>query len=553
MKAAIAVVAMVTAVAVGAGSADARRGGKASGAEKPKDPLMIVISLGKQRLTVFNGAKPIANSRISSGRPGYRTPKGVFSILQKRRRHYSNIYAGASMPNMQRLTWSGIAMHAGHLPGYPASHGCIRLPYSFSRKLFGMTQMNGRVVVTRGQPRPAAISHDNLLKPLPPGMPEPVETTALAPLETGAIGEAGAEPTTIRTRLAAAHKQAVAKHTDAVLSTGQRTRASVAAERRRNVEDLTTSLETAKSDHEAQSAKLREANAGLLDDVKALRLVKLQAKRVEKRLSTARAKLRETERKMRAFILRHQASTNDVSDSKAEQLRAAEDALEAEHVSFAADVDLIAHDLSQLSADIDKKSAAMAEKRAKRDAIRKAYTETAKSLRKIGQDLSEAKRIIENADKPITVVISRKTKTLKVRQGWGGEMLVADVDFEQPDAPLGTQVFFAHRYSEDGADLRWYALTADTNDAGSRKKRKKNRKYAKQTHTNFAAQPDEPITAPRPLPAQTPHNAIARVKIPVDVKSKLAEFIKPGSAIIVTDEGRSPETGKYTDLIVTYR
>ncbi|MEL7048168.1 MAG: L,D-transpeptidase family protein, partial [Pseudomonadota bacterium] len=134
-------------------------------------PLTIVVSLSKQRLVAYRGTNVVASSRISSGKAGHRTPKGVFSILQKRRRHYSNLYANAPMPFMQRVTWSGIALHAGHIPGYPASHGCIRLPYRFARKLFSITSMADRVIITNGSPTPKTFAHDGLIKPLPPGDP----------------------------------------------------------------------------------------------------------------------------------------------------------------------------------------------------------------------------------------------------------------------------------------------------------------------------------------------------------------------------------------------
>ncbi|MGI9404212.1 MAG: L,D-transpeptidase family protein, partial [Hyphomicrobium sp.] len=97
----------------------------------PTGPLLAVVSLGSQHVAIYSKDGLVARSRVSSGRRGRRTPTGVFSIIQRHRHHYSNIYRGASMPYMQRITWSGIAMHAsGSVPGYPASHGCIRLPYS---------------------------------------------------------------------------------------------------------------------------------------------------------------------------------------------------------------------------------------------------------------------------------------------------------------------------------------------------------------------------------------------------------------------------------------
>ncbi|MEL6747549.1 MAG: peptidoglycan-binding protein, partial [Pseudomonadota bacterium] len=135
-------------------------------------PLQLVISIPDQRIDVYRGTQHIAMSRVSTGRRGHATPKGIFTILQKNRRHYSNIYGGAPMPYMQRLTWSGIALHAGVVPGYPASHGCIRLPRAFARELFGMTDKEVHVVVANGVKVPSVINHDALFQPRPA---EPIE------------------------------------------------------------------------------------------------------------------------------------------------------------------------------------------------------------------------------------------------------------------------------------------------------------------------------------------------------------------------------------------
>lgn len=122
----------------------------------PSGPLLVVVSIDDQVAYVYRNAVQIARSTVSTGAPGHDTPTGVFTILQKNKVHESSIYKGAKMPNMQRLTWSGIAMHAGHLPGYPASHGCVRLPFEFSEKLFSVTDMGGTVVVTKRAAVPSA-------------------------------------------------------------------------------------------------------------------------------------------------------------------------------------------------------------------------------------------------------------------------------------------------------------------------------------------------------------------------------------------------------------
>jgi hypothetical protein len=117
----------------------------------PSGPVIILVSLPQQIMNVYRNGILIARSTISSGSKNHPTPAGVFTILEKNRSHYSKTYDNAPMPNMQRLTWCGVAFHSGHLPGYAASHGCIRLPYDFSNFLFSITQKGGTVVVADGK------------------------------------------------------------------------------------------------------------------------------------------------------------------------------------------------------------------------------------------------------------------------------------------------------------------------------------------------------------------------------------------------------------------
>lgn len=118
-------------------------------------PIYMVISIERQMVHVYSGDRLIGMARVSTGKAGHRTPTGEFPILQKRQWHRSNLYSNAPMPFMQRLTWTGIALHAGHDPGYPASHGCIRLPHAFARQLFGLTQIGTLVEVTQARLNPA--------------------------------------------------------------------------------------------------------------------------------------------------------------------------------------------------------------------------------------------------------------------------------------------------------------------------------------------------------------------------------------------------------------
>ena len=139
------------------------------------EPMTLVISLNQQKVDIYRGMTLITSSKVSTGMRGYATKAGVFSILEKRRHHRSNLYSGAPMPWMNRITWSGTALHAGVVPGYPASHGCIRLPFSFAPKLFKITTVGDNVIVARDRPAPQLIEHANLFQPLSPPMPAMVK------------------------------------------------------------------------------------------------------------------------------------------------------------------------------------------------------------------------------------------------------------------------------------------------------------------------------------------------------------------------------------------
>src|SRR4030081_524971 len=127
-------------------------------------PIMAIVSLNNQRITVYDADGWILRAPVSSGQKGRETPAGIFSVIEKDPDHHSNLYDDAWMPHMQRITWSGIALHGGPLPGYPASHGCIRLPYDFARRLFGMTRMGMRVIVAPTDVEPVEIAHPALAR-----------------------------------------------------------------------------------------------------------------------------------------------------------------------------------------------------------------------------------------------------------------------------------------------------------------------------------------------------------------------------------------------------
>ena len=173
-----------------------RSGDRASRKSEPADkappipagPLAIIVSIDKQRATLYADGHPVASTAVSTGTPGHPTPMGVFTVIQKDRHHVSNLY-NASMPYMQRITWSGSALHEGPLPGYAASHGCVRLTTSFAQMLWKTTKMGARVIVTHPDVAPVEFESSRLFVPkpklvevAPPIVPASLVVPAAAPV-----------------------------------------------------------------------------------------------------------------------------------------------------------------------------------------------------------------------------------------------------------------------------------------------------------------------------------------------------------------------------------
>jgi L,D-transpeptidase catalytic domain len=131
----------------------------------PRGPVMVLVSLTEQLARVYRNGVEIGVSTASSGRPGHATPTGVFTILQKARVHRSSTYDEASMPYTERLTWDGVALHAGGVPGYPSSHGCVHLPLEFARLLFGVTEVGATVLIADAHAGPQDVAHAGLVLP----------------------------------------------------------------------------------------------------------------------------------------------------------------------------------------------------------------------------------------------------------------------------------------------------------------------------------------------------------------------------------------------------
>src|SRR6202048_186312 len=150
------------------------------------EPIMAIVSIMSQQVTFYDADGWILRAPVSTGTTGRETPAGVFAIIEKDKDHHSTLYDDAWMPNMQRITWNGIALHGGPLPGHAASHGCVRMPYDFAEKLFDKTSIGMRVIISPNDAAPVEISHPALFVPN-------AEAVAAAPARAGARARQAAE------------------------------------------------------------------------------------------------------------------------------------------------------------------------------------------------------------------------------------------------------------------------------------------------------------------------------------------------------------------------
>ncbi|GAC1331746.1 MAG: L,D-transpeptidase family protein [Bradyrhizobium sp.] len=165
-------------------------------AARPQGPLILAISVDRQRMKVYDANGLFAETPVSTGMKGHPTPMGVFSVIQKHKWHRSNIYSDAPMPYMQRITWSGIAIHAGVVPGYPASHGCIRMPNAFAIKMWNWTRMGARVVIAPGEISPVSFSHPLLAAQRAALQPSDEPQADVPPAaKSDKVSDAGTKPT----------------------------------------------------------------------------------------------------------------------------------------------------------------------------------------------------------------------------------------------------------------------------------------------------------------------------------------------------------------------
>ena len=437
------------------------------------EPLMAIVSLSNQRVTVYDAYGWILRAPVSSGQTGYETPAGVYSVIQKEEEHYSNLYDDASMPFMQRITWSGIALHAGPLPGYPASHGCVRMPYEFAQRLFDMTKIGMRVIVARNDVRPIEINHPVLFR-----------------------------PKLVRADLAL---EVLTAHWDATRAEKQAEPPGAAP--KADVSPVASSAAPLMMLKSIAAAKMVQADAAV-------------RKADATRLTAAKLTLDA------ARLVRAAEATKYRSES---QLRAAERALEAASSPAMIQVaeDMRAKALAKLAEAEAQLAAAKGEAPLKADAAARARDEArAAAAEKVSA--VEASREAARMMSPLSIFISRKTQRLYVRQSFQ-PVLESPITIHDAENPIGTHIYTVLAYANDGADLRWSAVSMDSRQLGQSGR-----------HTS---KPMSPELAPA-------RAALDRIEIPQDIIDRISEIISPGSSLIISDEGMSTETGKNTDFVI---
>jgi len=283
------------------------------------EPIMAIVSIKSQQVTIYDADGWILRAPVSTGIKGRETPAGVFAVVEKDKDHHSNLYDDAWMPNMERITWSGIALHGGPLPGYAASHGCIRMPYDFAENLFGKTQIGMRVIIAPNDAEPDAFSDPKLFVPNADALaaaPARAETLARAAADaakaadeakigaTAAAREAAAAPAAVRklealktrgdAELAFAEKMLAAAKTDQDKARAEDLQQKASAK----AADLGTQLDAAKADAKtkldaAAAAKdaLKAAEAKRSETAAAARDAKLTLEPVSVFISRATKKL----------------------------------------------------------------------------------------------------------------------------------------------------------------------------------------------------------------------------------------------------------------------
>jgi lipoprotein-anchoring transpeptidase ErfK/SrfK len=555
---------------------------------KPQGPLVISISIAKQHLRVYDANGFFAETPISTGMQGHPTPMGVFSVIQKHKLHHSNIYSGAPMPYMQRITWSGVAMHAGVLPGYPASHGCIRMPMGFAVKMWNWTKMGARVVVTPGDMTPANFSHPLLVTqkivPQPTAANEPqTDAPPAAKADKAADASVAPKPATsvanLELRPSVGHSDSAKPVMDepaASTPLRDQTHTADAGGGSATMSDAATSGGNAAPRDQASAATGNKAADAANVDVKKTDVKLDEAAKPEAEPAAAKSGETASSEDKAVETKSQEAATSDIktaeikspaSDKDATKADEAQAAVQASGDAAKPETSATGNVTGEIKID-DKKADAKADEikpdeikpeASKPDAAVKAATDNSPSI----SAKKDAARLLDGekpaAAKPdpaaqatpkrsgqIAVFVSRKDSRLYVRQNFA-PLFQVPITIAPSDRPLGTHVFTAQVDKDDANVLRWSVVSlpvparyAERHDDDERLSRR--RKIAGAVEMK-----------PMPVP-DSPAEALDRLTIPADTMARITEALTTGASIIVSDQGiAAGETGEGTDFIVSLR
>jgi lipoprotein-anchoring transpeptidase ErfK/SrfK len=530
----------------------------------PQMPLIINVSIAKQKVRIYDANGFFAEAPVSTGMPGHPTPMGVFSVIQKDRYHHSNIYSGAPMPFMQRITWGGVAMHAGVLPGYPASHGCIRMPESFAVKMWGWTKMGARVIVTPGELTPASFEHALLptmkVVPQPPvaELPETNEPVA-AKADKGALDAKPIEAK-LELRSTVGHSENIKPSEEAPLRDQTHTA---------DANDTRSTPATMSDASSASSEPAHETSPAKTDEAKADTSKADAAKSDTSKTETAKAETTSTDTPKDSLATSDAAKPAEAAAIKAED-KPAEPKAETAKVDTpkaetakadtppAPKPDTAKPETAKL--DTRKPDAAKADT-AKADTAKPAAkpAEPVKAATDASQPAADAKKDQTRVAKPakqearrrdgqLAVFVSRKDSKLYVRQNFA-PLFDVPVTIAPSERPLGTHVFTAEVDKTDTNILHWSVITVPLSARAAMRDSDEPRRSRRQKGKPAPA----PVEAkPAPLP-NSAAEALDRITIPADVMARISEAMTSGASIVVSDQGiNQGETGEYTDFIVRY-
>jgi lipoprotein-anchoring transpeptidase ErfK/SrfK len=497
-------------------------------AAKPQGPLVIAVSIGRQQVKIYDTNGLFAEAPVSTGMPGHSTPTGVFSVIQKHRLHHSNIYSGAPMPYMQRITWSGVAMHAGVLPGYPASHGCIRMPTGFAVKMWNWTKMGARVIVTAGEiSTPVSFSHPLLpsLKVAPPPLIAE-QPHGDAPLAAKADKGREAKPSTAATNL---ELRSTVGHGDAVAPVAEMSPVTLRDQTHTANANDANSMVTMSDARSGNDADLRDAaKPDAVESNKPSEAATPEAKSIDgKPIETSVAETKPD--------AHHEAAT---------------DSLKVEDRPAEAKADAPKQDIAKT--DTAKTTA----EPAKADIARSSEkpTETVKAAADAGASAPDGKKDQTRLAKPeapkrtgqIAVFISRKDAKMYVRQNFA-PLFEAPVTIASSDRPLGTHVFTVEVDKSDSNVLHWSAVSLPSSVRSAM--RDDNEEHGARRRRGSLAAEARPL-----LLSDSATEALDRIAIAPDTMARISEALTTGGSIIVSDQGvNQGETGEGTDFIVSLR